>query len=162
MLIVHATIDVDPDHHDAVLAAAATQQDLCRAEDGCHRYDISADVADRGRFYVTELWEGDDATWGAHVTDEEKGILEQVAKCLTTGPLKGRAVDLLGRADPRGETEYNMSLGEARADSVKRYLSDMGVQAQRVAASSRGELDAIGTDEASWATDRRVDVDLAD
>ena len=61
MLIVHATIDVDPDHHDAVLAAAATQQDACRAEAGCHRYDISADVADRGRFYVTELWEHDDA-----------------------------------------------------------------------------------------------------
>ena len=66
MLIVHATIDVDPDHHDAVVAAAATQQALCRAEEGCHRYDMSADVADRGRFYVTELWEDDDAL-GAHL-----------------------------------------------------------------------------------------------
>jgi quinol monooxygenase YgiN len=65
VLIVHATIDVDPAHHDEVVAACATHQDLCRAEAGCHRYDISADVADAGRFYVTELWE-DDAALGAH------------------------------------------------------------------------------------------------
>ncbi len=61
MLIVHATIEVDPANRDAVLAAAAAHQEQCRAEAGCHRYDISADVADRGRFYVTELWEDDDA-----------------------------------------------------------------------------------------------------
>jgi quinol monooxygenase YgiN len=61
VLIVHATIDVDPDHHDAVRAAAAVMQEATRAEAGCRRYDMSADVADRGRFYVTELWEDDDS-----------------------------------------------------------------------------------------------------
>src|SRR5436305_1396388 len=34
----------------------------------------------------------------------EKDVLSQIAKCLTTGPLKGRSVDLVGRADPRGES----------------------------------------------------------
>ena len=85
MLIVHATIDVDPDHHDAVLAAAATQQDLCRAEDGCHRYDISADVADRGRFYVTELWEGDDAI-GAHMKQPH---MKDFGRALKAAGIKG-------------------------------------------------------------------------
>jgi len=60
VLIVHATIDVDPDNHDAVAAACASLAEATRAEAGCHRYDMSADVADRGRFYVTELWEDDD------------------------------------------------------------------------------------------------------
>jgi quinol monooxygenase YgiN len=65
VLIVHATFEIDPANSDAVLAAAATHQDLCRAEEGCHRYDVSVDVADPGRFYVTELWE-DDAALAAH------------------------------------------------------------------------------------------------
>ena len=55
-----------------------------------------------------------------------------------------------------------MSLGESRADSVRRYLHDLGVAHERVTASSRGELDAVGTDEAGYALDRRVDIALAD
>ena len=54
-----------------------------------------------------------------------------------------------------------MSLGESRAESVRRYLHDLGVQAERLRATSRGEIDATGTDEGSWARDRRVDIDLA-
>jgi peptidoglycan-associated lipoprotein len=53
----------------------------------------------------------------------ERDLLSQVAKCLTEGPLKGRSIQLVGRADPRGEQEYNMELGERRADQVKHYLS---------------------------------------
>src|SRR5271154_2849921 len=57
----------------------------------------------------------------------DRDVLQQVARCFTTGPLKGRALELTGRADPRGETEYNMNLGEARATSVRSYLANMGV-----------------------------------
>jgi quinol monooxygenase YgiN len=85
VLIVHATIDVDPDNHDAVLAAAAVQQEACRAEVGCHRYDISADVADRGRFYVTELWEDDDAL-GAH---SKQPHMKDFGRALRDAGLKG-------------------------------------------------------------------------
>ena len=94
------------------------------------------------------------------LSTDEKNILSQVAKCLTVGPLKGRAVRLVGRADPRGETEYNMSLGAKRADTVKGYLSNLGVEKAKMAETSRGELDAVGTDESGWNKDRRVDVDL--
>jgi peptidoglycan-associated lipoprotein len=89
---------------------------------------------------------------------EDRSVLEQVARCLTTGPLKGRAVRLVGRADPRGESEYNMTLGVHRADSVKRYLANLGVNDQKVSETSRGELDATGHDEATWQRDRRVDI----
>jgi quinol monooxygenase YgiN len=85
VLIVHATIDVDPDHHDDVLAAAAIQQDTSRAEAGCHRYDISADVADRGRFYVTELWADDDAL-GTH---SKQPHMRDFGRALKAAGLKG-------------------------------------------------------------------------
>lgn len=94
------------------------------------------------------------------LSDAEKAVLEQVAKCLTTGPLKGRAVDLVGRADPRGETEYNMTLGAKRARAAHNFLAGLGVANDKLFDTSRGELDATGTDEAGWRKDRRVDVKL--
>jgi peptidoglycan-associated lipoprotein len=94
------------------------------------------------------------------LTQGEKNILEAIAKCLTTGPLKGRAVDLVGRADPRGETEYNMTLGAKRARSVHTFLGGLGVPGDKLRDTSRGELDAKGTDEEGWRKDRRVDVRL--
>jgi peptidoglycan-associated lipoprotein len=96
------------------------------------------------------------------IGDQDRAVLSALAHCLSDGALKGRGLALTGRADPRGEPEYNMSLGESRADSVRRYLHDLGVQAERLRATSRGEMDATGTDEAGWAQDRRVDIDLAD
>ncbi len=94
------------------------------------------------------------------LTQGEKNILEAIAKCLTSGALKGRAVDLVGRADPRGETEYNMTLGAKRARSVHTFLGGLGVPGDKLRDTSRGELDAKGTDEEGWRKDRRVDVRL--
>lgn len=94
------------------------------------------------------------------LTDSEKAVLEQVAKCLTTGPLKGRAVDLVGRADPRGETEYNMTLGAKRARAAHSFLSGLGVANDKLFDTSRGMLDATGTEEQGWRKDRRVDIKL--
>ena len=45
-------------------------------------------------------------------------MLQQIATCVTTGPLRGKTLKLVGRADPRGEVEYNMGLGEHRADEA--------------------------------------------
>src|SRR5690242_10013284 len=47
----------------------------------------------------------------ADILEADRQVLAQVARCLTSGPLKGRSIELVGRADPRGETEYNMVLG---------------------------------------------------
>jgi peptidoglycan-associated lipoprotein len=91
----------------------------------------------------------------------DRSELDQLAACMTTGPLKGKNVELVGRADPRGEAEYNMTLGATRATAVKHYLSQLGVSGDRLPTTSRGALDAQGHDEASWATDRRVDMRMA-
>lgn len=96
----------------------------------------------------------------SNLSSAERDILTQVAKCLTVGPLKGRNVRLTGRADPRGEQEYNMNLGEHRATSVRKYLVGLGVGDARMSETSRGALDATGHDEQGWQNDRRVDVSL--
>jgi peptidoglycan-associated lipoprotein len=96
----------------------------------------------------------------SNLSSQERDILAQVAKCLTTGPLAGRGVKLTGRADPRGEQEYNMNLGEHRATSVRKYLVSLGVADNKMTETSRGALDATGTNEAGWQNDRRVDVSL--
>jgi len=51
-----------------------------------------------------------------------------------------------------------MTLGQSRADAVKQYIVDHGMDKAKTDSSSRGAMDATGTDEASWARDRRVDI----
>ena len=92
---------------------------------------------------------------------EDRDVLDQVATCITSGPLKGRRVALVGRADPRGTEEYNLALGDRRAQSVVDYLKHLGVENRQVATSTRGDLDARGHDEPTWRVDRRVDISLA-
>jgi len=90
----------------------------------------------------------------------DTSVLTQVAACLTTGPLAGRHLKLVGRADQRGTTEYNFVLGEHRASTVSDFLEHEGVASPRIRETSRGELDATGTDDASMREDRRVDIML--
>jgi peptidoglycan-associated lipoprotein len=86
--------------------------------------------------------------------------LDAVARCFTTGALAGRSMRLIGHADLRGPSDYNMALGQRRADSVEGYLDRRGLLRSRVATTSRGAMDATGQDEVGWARDRRVDVQL--
>lgn len=96
----------------------------------------------------------------SEIMAEDREMLAQVARCVTSGPLAGRALGLVGHADPRGELEYNMVLGEHRAESVFTYLALLGVSPEKMAKTSRGELDAAGKDEDGWWADRRVDIGL--
>jgi peptidoglycan-associated lipoprotein len=91
----------------------------------------------------------------------DRDLLADVAKCMTEGALRGKNVQLVGRTDARGESEYNMGLGDSRSTAVQRYMVDLGVGKDRLHATSRGEMDAVGKDEAGYARDRRVDIELA-
>lgn len=76
--------------------------------------------------------------------------------------LKGAsvAVRLEGHADERGSREYNMALGEKRANAVRDFLVTQGVSGSSLEVVSFGEEQpaATGSDEASWAQNRRVEV----
>jgi peptidoglycan-associated lipoprotein len=95
------------------------------------------------------------------LTTQDRDVLSQIATCVTNGPLKGKKLALVGRADPRGTSEYNLGLGDRRANTVAGYLERLGLRNTQVASKTRGALDATGNDESSWRIDRRVDVELA-
>jgi peptidoglycan-associated lipoprotein len=72
--------------------------------------------------------------------------------------VKARLV-IEGNADERGTTEYNLALGQKRAEAVSKALGVLGVAANRVEAVSNGEEKprAKGSTEAAWAENRRAD-----
>lgn len=98
----------------------------------------------------------------SEITGDAANALEAVAECFTKGPMKKRNLNIVGHADPRGSTDYNLALGQRRAGSVALYLVVKGVADDRINTSSLGEMEATGMDESSWARDRRVEISLAD
>jgi peptidoglycan-associated lipoprotein len=88
----------------------------------------------------------------------DRRVLGLIVTCFERGPLAGRGLRLVGHADPRGPEDYNVALGMRRAQSVEGYLVREGLDKAKVDTSSRGALDAQGTDETGWAKDRRVDM----
>ncbi|MBL79795.1 MAG: peptidoglycan-associated lipoprotein [Nitrosomonadaceae bacterium] len=69
-------------------------------------------------------------------------------------------IRLEGNTDERGSREYNIALGQRRADSVKKVMTLAGTQEHQIESVSYGEEKprAVGHDEASWAENRRVDI----
>jgi len=65
-----------------------------------------------------------------------------------------------GNCDERGSAEYNLALGQRRADAAKTYLVNLGLPAARITAISNGEERprATGHDEEAWRQNRRDDV----
>ncbi len=64
-IIITGTIDLDPANRDAAIKAFSDCMEATRAEDGCEVYAFSADLADPGRFHVSEQWR-DQAANDAH------------------------------------------------------------------------------------------------
>jgi peptidoglycan-associated lipoprotein len=86
---------------------------------------------------------------------EAKETLERQAAWLKKhGKL---SITVEGHADERGTREYNLALGERRANSVKNYLTSLGVAAKRIETISYGkERPAVmGSNESSWSQNRR-------
>ncbi len=99
----------------------------------------------------------------ASIGAEAQGALDALARCFVSGPLKGsKGLRLVGHADSRGETEYNLALGQKRAGSVGEYLGTKGLEKSRIQTLSKGAFEATGTDEEGWARDRKVDVTLSE
>lgn len=92
------------------------------------------------------------------VKDEFRGLIDAHAKRLNND----RKVSLMleGHTDERGGREYNLALGQRRAESVAKSLTLLGTQASQVEAVSFGkERPAVqGGDEAAWSKNRRVEL----
>jgi peptidoglycan-associated lipoprotein len=92
------------------------------------------------------------------VKDEYKPLIEAHAKYLQTN--RTARTTIQGNADERGSREYNIALGQRRADAVKRMMQLYGVTDAQVETVSFGKEKPRnpGHDEAAWAENRRDDV----
>jgi peptidoglycan-associated lipoprotein len=92
------------------------------------------------------------------VKDDYRPVLESHAKYLTSHPQKHETLE--GNTDDRGGREYNLALGQQRAEAVQKSLTLLGVPASQLEAVSFGEeRPAVeGTDEAARAKNRRVEI----
>jgi peptidoglycan-associated lipoprotein len=89
------------------------------------------------------------------LTAEAKGILNNKAEFLKRYPKT--KVTIEGHCDERGTTEYNLALGERRANSAYQYLSNLGIDSQRMTTISYGEERplSVGQSEDALARNRR-------
>ena len=92
------------------------------------------------------------------VDDKYKAQIDAHAKYLSAN--RSAKVTLQGHTDERGSREYNIALGQKRADAVKRAMTLMGVQEVVIETVSYGKEKPKreGHDEAAWAENRRVDI----
>ena len=89
------------------------------------------------------------------IRDDAKPILQEVADYLKANPAASILIE--GHCDERGTAEYNLALGERRAESAKTYLVSLGVKASALSTVSFGEEKPIdpGHDEVAWERNRR-------
>jgi peptidoglycan-associated lipoprotein len=92
------------------------------------------------------------------IKDEFKGLIDGHARALAASRAKRMVVE--GHTDERGGREYNLALGQKRAEAVVRSLELLGVNGQQLEAVSFGEERPAmqGSDETAWARNRRAEL----
>ncbi len=96
------------------------------------------------------------------IREDSKGTLKRNAEILMELD-SGVLVTVEGHCDERGSEEYNLALGEKRSNSVKRYLTALGVPSARLSVVSFGEEQPAvqGHDESAWRWNRRAGFDVS-
>lgn len=103
---------------------------------------------------------GNDSVWfdtdSFDIDAEDQATLTKQAAWLAKYPNVNATIE--GHCDERGSREYNLALGEKRANAAKNFLVSAGVAASRLSVISYGKEKpfATGSDEASWAQNRRA------
>ena len=94
----------------------------------------------------------------SEVLPQYRSVIEAHAKYLASNP--GTNITLEGHADERGSREYNLALGERRANAVKSQMTLLGAGDNQIKVVSYGEeRPAVeGHDEAAWSKNRRVEI----
>jgi len=89
------------------------------------------------------------------ILPEDAQILKENAALLSKYPQV--KVQVEGHCDERGTNEYNLALGERRANAAKKYLVSLGISADRISSISYGEEKPLDTghNEEAWANNRR-------
>ena len=91
-----------------------------------------------------------------NVDAEDQATLQSQAQWLTQ--YANRRITIEGHADERGTRDYNLALGERRANAAKNYLASLGIDSARIQTVSYGKErpQALGSTEDAWAQNRRA------
>lgn len=110
----------------------------------------TADQLNKERPLSDVFFELDSST----IRDDARGPLQANATWLKRWPAR---ISIEGHCDERGTAEYNLALGERRANAVKSYLVELGVPADRIAVVSKGKESPFCTEknESCWQQNRR-------
>jgi len=107
--------------------------------------DLTVEVGDRV-FFDYDMY---------NIRADQRGTVEALAAWLDTNPSVTLSIE--GHADERGTREYNLALGERRANSVRDYLVALGINPARLSTVSFGEERpaVLGSNDSAWAQNRR-------
>jgi peptidoglycan-associated lipoprotein len=96
------------------------------------------------------------------VKDDYRGLVQAHSRYMTNDKRDAR-IRIEGNCDERGSREYNLALGQRRAEAVKKVMTVLGVADGRIETTSYGEEKpvAMGHDESAWAQNRRADIKYA-
>ena len=145
----------------ALLAACETASDQSASSTGTGAATGTSSTTARARspqeILTSEV--GDRVFYDFDKSDlkpEARRTVERWAAFLKQYP--NLTVTIEGHADERGTREYNLALGERRANSAKNYLVSQGIEARRVATISYGKERpaVVGSNEAAWSQNRRA------
>lgn len=137
--LVEGTYDVkveNPDGTSSVLRSGLTVKSL---EIACRNVTVNFDFDQAG------------------LRNDAKSTLDGNMSCFQS--LTGQ-IAIEGHADERGTVDYNLALGQRRADTVKRYLVNSGVATGRISTTTYGEERPVdrGHTEVAWARNRRAEI----
>jgi peptidoglycan-associated lipoprotein len=92
------------------------------------------------------------------VRADGKPVVENHSAYLTKN--KARSILIQGNTDERGGSEYNLALGQKRAEAVRKAMTTLGVPESQIEAVSLGKEKpkATGSNEEAWAQNRRADI----
>lgn len=109
--------------------------------------DFLARVASDRIFFDTDQY---------NVDAQDQSVLQSQAQWLAQYPNVSIVIE--GHADERGTRDYNLALGERRANAAKNYLVALGISSARIRTVSYGKErpEALGSNESAWAQNRRA------
>jgi len=134
--------EIQAEDDDAAAQAALEEEALAREKANARAMFVSENI----------YFDYDDSS----LDDMAREILKQKAEWLNDNP--DVSVVIEGHCDERGTTEYNLALGDRRAESTRSYLIDLGIAPSRLEKISYGEeMPAVqGSNEDAWAKNRRA------
>ena len=156
-LAVFVTACSNKDAMDEGVVVTSDREQISTGTETATGYDVTSSALPGSQEDLVENV-GDRVFFGYDsytLTDEARSVLDRQAQWLSEYP--NLSITIEGHADERGTREYNLALGERRANAVKDFLVTLGVNPQRIDTISYGKERpvAIGSTNAAWAQNRR-------